>query len=154
MWADLGHEGIQSPIKHLHMDSSWLLWALQDTPGMREGIERVVTEATPAKRWAEPIEIGEVIASLSLHLSPSPACTLMSHSMQGTCSTHRRKSSPKLAAWGVPHWDRGIFMSLEECGRAFLLTNLPVCCPKRYQFDSGIDICRWLHSCVQTRQNF
>ena len=33
---------------------------------MREGIERVVAEATPAKRWAEPIEIGEVMA-VSLH---------------------------------------------------------------------------------------
>ena len=35
---------------------------LQSTPGMKEGIERIVTETTPAKRWAEPTEIGEVMA--------------------------------------------------------------------------------------------
>ena len=29
---------------------------------MKEGIDKVVTETTPAKRWADPTEIGEVIA--------------------------------------------------------------------------------------------
>ena len=33
---------------------------------MKEGIDKVVTETTPAKRWAEPTEIGEVMA-ISLH---------------------------------------------------------------------------------------
>ncbi len=39
---------------------------LQSSPGMKEGIDKVVTETTPAKRWAEPTEIGEVMA-ISLH---------------------------------------------------------------------------------------
>ncbi|CAK0738084.1 hypothetical protein CVIRNUC_000991 [Coccomyxa viridis] len=36
----------------------------ESSPGMKEGIDKVVTETTPAKRWAEPTEIGEVVAFL------------------------------------------------------------------------------------------
>ncbi|CAL5223980.1 g6591 [Coccomyxa viridis] len=32
--------------------------------GMQDGINQVVTESTPAKRWADPTEIGEVVAFL------------------------------------------------------------------------------------------
>ena len=42
----------------------------QKRKGMQDGINQVVTETTPAKRWADPTEIGEVIpASLLIRLA-------------------------------------------------------------------------------------
>ena len=60
---------------------------LQSSPGMKEGIDKVVTETTPAKRWAEPTEIGEVMAiSLHcMHIGSYQACQARDSGIGGSC---------------------------------------------------------------------